>query len=85
MIMEQTVEIPTNRRLVLNLPGQIPVGKAKVALTLVFETETTEAAPKKWVNPLLGLAKDSNLTVERFIQDVQFIQNYFLFFEYGIK
>ncbi|MDR1576539.1 MAG: hypothetical protein LBS37_11085 [Treponema sp.] len=68
MTIEQTVEIPADHRLVIEVPPEIPTGRAKAALTLVFETETTKAASEKWVNPLLGLAKDSSLTVERFME-----------------
>jgi hypothetical protein len=36
MIIEQTVEIPADHRLVLDLPPEIPAGRAKAALTLTF-------------------------------------------------
>jgi hypothetical protein len=34
MTIEQTIEIPTDRRLVMELPRGIPVGRVKVALTI---------------------------------------------------
>jgi hypothetical protein len=37
MTIEQTVEIPSNHRLVLDLPFELPVGKAKVAVTVTTE------------------------------------------------
>ncbi|GHT87597.1 hypothetical protein FACS1894137_15090 [Spirochaetia bacterium] len=37
MTIEQTVEIPASHRLILDLPRDIPVGRAKAALTLTFE------------------------------------------------
>jgi hypothetical protein len=40
MTIEQTVEIPADHRLVLELPPEIPTGKANAALTLVFEQGT---------------------------------------------
>jgi hypothetical protein len=38
MIIEQTIEIRDDRRLVLKLPEETPVGRAKAAVTLVFES-----------------------------------------------
>jgi hypothetical protein len=37
MTIEQNVEIQNDHRLVLNLPSELPVGRAKVAITLIFE------------------------------------------------
>jgi hypothetical protein len=37
MTIEQTVEIQNDHRLVLDLPSGLPVGKARAAITLVFE------------------------------------------------
>jgi hypothetical protein len=37
MTIEQTVDIPASHRLTLDLPHEIPVGRAKAALTLTFE------------------------------------------------
>ena len=42
MTLEQTVEIPPNRRLVFDLPSEMPVGKARVELTIT--PEKTESA-----------------------------------------
>ncbi|MDR3147272.1 MAG: hypothetical protein LBU00_02710 [Treponema sp.] len=36
MIIEQTIEIQNDHRLVLNLPSELPVG-SKAAITLIFE------------------------------------------------
>jgi hypothetical protein len=40
MVIEQTVEIPANRRLVWDLPPELPTGRARAALTLTFEEDT---------------------------------------------
>ena len=70
MTIEQTVEIPADRRLILDIkvPFEIPAGKARAILTLTCEKEPVAA--NKWVNPLLGLAKSkgAKLTLERFIE-----------------
>lgn len=38
MTITQTIEIPFNRRIFLDLPPELPVGKAKVELNIVPET-----------------------------------------------
>ncbi|MDR0442908.1 MAG: hypothetical protein LBH44_05840 [Treponema sp.] len=72
MYIEQMVVIPADRRLHLDfdLPFEIPMGKARAALTLTLEKEQEHPAADKWVNPLLGLAnaKGSTLTLERFME-----------------
>ena len=64
MIIEQTVEIPSDHRLIINVPREIPIGKAWVELKLtpVVERES-EFAPKPALstttpraNRLLGAA-----------------------------
>jgi hypothetical protein len=91
MTIEQTVEIPASRRLVLELPEETPIGTAKIAITPVSELSAEEpkgiligefmrriygepekkpekkplGPGEKWVNPILGIAKDTNLTLER--------------------
>ena len=68
MTIEQTVEIPASRRIFLDLPEELPVGKAKVTITPQIEKPSAivyDAATK-----LRGLAKKmgSTLTVERFLE-----------------
>jgi hypothetical protein len=57
MTMTQTIEIPASRRIFLDLPQYLPVGKVKLELTL-----TLEDTSKKMVVPslasLLGVDKD---------------------------
>ena len=38
MIIEQTIEIPASRRIFLDLPQDLPVGRAKVELSITPET-----------------------------------------------
>ena len=44
MTIEQTIDIQPNRRLVFDLPFELPIGKAKVKLTVIPENiiNTTE-------------------------------------------
>ena len=37
MTIEQTIEIPPNRRLILDLPFELPIGRARVELTVIPE------------------------------------------------
>ena len=57
MTIEQTVEIPADHRIFLDLPPELPVGRAKVEFTVTPET----TPPGKTVKPLkslLGIHKD---------------------------
>jgi hypothetical protein len=40
MTIEQTIEVPSNHRVFLDLPYELPVGKTKVELTLTPLTST---------------------------------------------
>ena len=68
MIVEQTVEIPPSRRLFLDLPLELPVGKAKVTITPQIEKSAVNVFEE--ATKLRGLAKKmgSTLTVERFLE-----------------
>ena len=67
MTIQQTVEIPANHRLTIDVPREIPAGRAILAFTPALNQR---AIRDEWVNPLLGLAKTkgAKLTVERFIE-----------------
>jgi hypothetical protein len=68
MTIEQTVDIPADRRLIIEVPREIPVGRAKAAITLIFEAETPEPILGKWVNPLPEPAKGSSLSIEEALE-----------------
>ena len=34
MVIEQTIEVPASRRITLDLPPELPIGRAKVTVTL---------------------------------------------------
>jgi hypothetical protein len=46
MVIEQTVEIPASRQLVLDLPREIPTGRAKAAIVLTFVPEQDESSKR---------------------------------------
>ena len=56
MTIEQTIEIPANRRIILDLPPELPVGKAKVELTITPET-TPQVISVKPLASFLGVDK----------------------------
>ena len=66
MTITQTVEIPESRQVFLDLPHDLPVGKAKITVTP--QTEKPAADVYEAATNLRGLAKKmgSKLTVERF-------------------
>ncbi|MDR3147280.1 MAG: hypothetical protein LBU00_02750 [Treponema sp.] len=64
MTIEQTVEIPASRRLVLDLPPEIPVGRAKAALTLTFETPPHRDRIKSF----RGILKGRGISLDRFME-----------------
>jgi len=68
MTIEQTVEIPASRRIFLDLPFELPIGKAKITITPQTKKFVENAYEK--VTNLRGLAKKmgSTLTVERFLE-----------------
>jgi len=68
MTIEQTIEVPASHQVLLDLPPELPVGKAKITVTPQPEKPSVnvyEAATR-----LRGLAKKmrSTLTVERFLE-----------------
>jgi hypothetical protein len=68
MTIEQTVEIPANRRLTLDLdvPEDLPLGLAKVEVTFTPAVPRPKK-PTVTADDLCGIAMDSSLTVERFL------------------
>ena len=44
MTITQTLDVPANRRITLEIPPQIPVGKVQVLVTSIEESENTEVS-----------------------------------------
>ena len=66
MTITQTIEVPANRRVLLDLPLNLPIGKAKVTITPQPEGPAVNA--HEAIINLRGLSKKmgSTLTVDRF-------------------
>ena len=50
MPIEQTVEIPPDHRLFIEVPPEIPAGKAIVSFTAISDDDGLECAKKMWAN-----------------------------------
>jgi hypothetical protein len=84
MTIEQTVEIPASHVLTLEVPREIPEGKAVIAFTpvpadrksvkndvfaLCLNRSTFENPPREPLKPLRGIAKGSSFTVAQLLKD----------------
>jgi len=69
MAITQTVEIPADRRLIIDVPREILDGRVVLTFALAANVAGNDM-DGKWVNPLLGLAnkKGAKLTLERFME-----------------
>jgi hypothetical protein len=65
MTITQTIEIPPNRRLVLDLPIGLPVGRAKVELTVTPEKRQPLEAGKSAFGCLHQFADPSKIPDEK--------------------
>ena len=71
MTITQTVEIPASRRIFLDLPLELPVGKAKLELTVIPESVDT-----KEKKPVFGCAKGQFRMAEDFNAPLEDFQEY---------
>jgi hypothetical protein len=71
MTIEQTVEIPVNHRLIVDVPQDIPAGKAMITITPAFgkgslpETYSPEEALKKSAERAAARRKNPSLNTFR--------------------
>jgi len=68
MTIEQTIEVPVNHRISLDLPLEMPVGKATITIT--SKAEKPAASAYGSLENLRGLAKKmgSTLSVDDFLE-----------------
>jgi hypothetical protein len=64
MTIEQTVEIPASRRLIIEVPQEIPTGRAKAALTLTFEAPPSRNKARSF----RGILKGRGISLDRFME-----------------
>jgi hypothetical protein len=63
--IQQTVDIPVDRRLYLELPKSIPSGKATVALVFASAEVEAPVSPQKHYHSPLGLEEAKAVIAER--------------------
>jgi hypothetical protein len=76
MTIEQTVEIPVDHRLVLELPHDIPLGRARVAITInspADELENNEAEILRQIEQLKRNELPRPQTIEEAIKQAETI------------
>ena len=64
MIIEQTIDIQPNHRLVFDLPFELPIGKAKVKLTVIPENNKSITEKKSAFGCLSQFADPSKISGE---------------------
>jgi len=76
MTIEQTIEILPNHRLVLDLPFELPVGRAKVELTVTPEKKVTVANGKSAFGCLHRFADPTKISGEKGAWEHAVIEKY---------
>jgi hypothetical protein len=68
MTIEQTIEIPESHRVFLDLPPELPAGKAKITITPHVEKQAANV--HETIESLRGFAQrmGSTLTVDSFLE-----------------
>jgi hypothetical protein len=65
MTIEQTIEIQPNHRLVLDLPFELPTGRARVALTVIPEKKKSANEKKSAFGCLHRFANPAKIPGEK--------------------
>ena len=65
MTIEQTIDITPNRQLIFDLPSELPLGKAKVELTIIPENSVTTVKGESAFGCLHRFADPSKIPYEK--------------------
>jgi hypothetical protein len=65
MTIEHTIEIQPNHRIVFDLPFELPVGRAKVELTVIPEKEKAASEKKSVFGCLHRFANSAKISGEK--------------------
>ena len=65
MTIEKTIDIQPNRRLEINLPLELPIGKAKVEITITPEKKISSVYGKSAFGCLNSFANPSKIPGEK--------------------
>jgi hypothetical protein len=71
MTIEQVIEVPVSRRIFLDLPPELPVGRAKFEFTVTPETSTGNDR-----KPVFGCAKGQFRMAEDFDEPLEDFKEY---------
>jgi hypothetical protein len=64
MTIEQTIDIQSNHRLIFDLPSELPIGKARVKLTVIPERKIITTVDKTAFGCLNHFANPSKISGE---------------------
>ena len=76
MHIEQTIEIQANRRLELDLPIDLPLGRAKIAMTIIPENRELSAKGETAFGCLHSFANPSKIPQEKGAWERAVVKNY---------
>ena len=76
MTIEQTIEILPNRRLVLDLPSELPIGRAKVELRIYPEKKEPVTEGKSAFGCLNRFANPEKIPGEKGVWERAVLNNY---------
>ena len=68
MTITQTVEIPADRRIILNVPPQIPTGTTARLEVIWFPQKKENNSLDTALEEIWTLCKDSSITVDSFLE-----------------
>ena len=66
--IKQTIEIPANRRITLDVPSQIPIGATASFKLIWFHQEEQKKNLDTALDKIWELCKDSPITVDSFLE-----------------
>jgi hypothetical protein len=68
MTIQQTIEIPTSRRVFIDVPQEIPIGVANIAITFSGARPKSAVEGKSW-RSFRGMFKTDGHDVDRFLAE----------------
>jgi hypothetical protein len=69
MIIEQTIEIPASHRIFIDLPQELPVGKAKVEFNITPETAVNRTPISRYFGILSPATYGDGVAYQRKLRD----------------
>ena len=76
MTVTQTVDIPANRRVFIDVPCEVPTGKANIIIQFPTPQEVRETAPTTEKKPVFGCAKGQFRMSEDFNEPLEDFKDY---------